>query len=508
MATMARFDWLSERAAGILLHPSSLPSPNGIGNLGQAARDFVDFLAEAGLRYWQVLPLGPTGFGNSPYSAYSVFAGNPLLLDLEVLTDAGLLRPDELEALRHLPANEVDYETLQRVHRPLLGLANRRFRDRGQAYLGDYGLLDEFLEEQAEWLEPYALFMALKERHGGQSWTAWPPEARHYEQARQVDPDARLAEAIETHRFVQYLFWGQWQALRRYAALRKVSIIGDLPIYAAGDSADTWSERAVFRLDREGRAQAVAGVPPDYFSEIGQLWGNPLYDWDYLKETGYGWWMRRLRHNFALCDAVRLDHFRAFWDYWEIPADAVDARSGQWREGPQHAFFETLRRELGAVRLIAEDLGEISSGVRTFLHELGLPGMAVLQFAFDGQDPNNLFLPHNLVPNSVVYTGTHDNDTTLGWYEKASPEAQDQLRRYLRVSGEDIVWDLLRAAFRSVSRIAIVPMQDLLVLGSGQRMNTPGVAGGNWRWRMTQEEFARQRASAGYFRELTWLYGR
>ncbi len=504
----AGFNWLNERGAGILLHPTSLPSPSGIGTIGQSAREFIDFLAESRLRYWQMLPLGPTGYGNSPYSAYSVFAGNPLLLDLDALADAGLLKPDELEPLQRLSAEAVDYDALERIHRPLLGLASRRFQEREQAYVGDYGLFSEFQKEHASWLDPYALFMALKERHGGQAWTSWPKEWRHYETARKAEHSPHLREAIRVHLFGQYLFWGQWKGLRQYAARRGVAIIGDMPIYAAGDSADAWCECEVFNLDANGHAQAVAGVPPDYFSATGQLWGNPLYDWDYLRKTDFDWWMRRLGHNFALFDIVRLDHFRAFYDYWAVPAEAVDARSGHWEKGPRKAFFDTLGKRFSGSRIIAEDLGEIGPGVRAFLQKLGLPGMAILQFAFDGKDPANLFLPHNLTSNSVVYTGTHDNDTTLGWYRGASPEVQDQLRRYFRVSGEDVAWDLLRAAFRSVSRLAIVPMQDLLGLDSKHRMNTPGVPSGNWRWRMTREQFVRQRSSAPYLRELTWLYDR
>ena len=500
--------WLDERGAGLLLHPSSLPGRHGIGTLGASARAFIDFLARSKLRYWQILPLGPTSYGNSPYSTSSVFAGDPLLIDLEDLQRFGLLQPDELGPLHELSAERIEFDTLRRIHRPLLRLAARRFQDKELAYLADYGLYDEFLRTEALWLEPYALFMALKERHQGAAWQHWAEPYKNYAQAAEGKHEASIETARETHRFSQYLFWGQWQRLRRHASERGVEIIGDLPIYAAGDSADVWAESENFQLDEAGHALAMAGVPPDYFSATGQLWGNPIYDWDELARQGYDWWLRRLAHNFRQCDIVRLDHFRAFYDYWSVPRGAEDARQGAWCEGPQHDFFNALSAALPEARIIAEDLGEISPGVRQFLAELGFPGMAILQFAFDGSDSRNLFLPHNLDPNSVIYTGTHDNNTSLGWYEQLPGNVQDQIRRYFRVSGEDIAWDLIRAAFRAVSRLAIIPAQDVLMLDSDHRMNVPGVADGNWTWRMTEEQFEELKGSSDYFRELTWLYGR
>jgi 4-alpha-glucanotransferase len=503
-----RFPWLEHRGAGLLLHPTSLPGPGGIGTLGDTARAFVDYLAEAGLKYWQILPLGPLGYGNSPYSAYSVFAGNPLLIDFDALADVGLLDRSALEPLRALPHDRVDFDALQRIHRPLLGLAARRFRERGLAYLPGHERFEEFCRREAAWLEPFALFMALKEAHGGRAWYEWSEESRNYHRARAAAPSAPLRDAIAVHQFAQYVFALQWAALRRYANEREVRMVGDLPIYAAGDSADVWSGPEVFELDTEGRPRAMAGVPPDYFSATGQLWGNPLYDWKHQAATGFEWWMRRLRRNFVWCDVIRLDHFRAFYDFWAVPAGADDARGGEWRPGPQMAFFEAVHAEFGAAPIIAEDLGEISDGVREFLARLELPGMAVLQFAFDGQ-ADNLFLPHNLHANSVVYPGTHDNDTTAGWYASQPGTVQDQVRRYLRVSGDDIAWDFIRAAFASVSRLCVLPVQDLLGLGSEARMNRPGVAGGNWGWRLQPGQFAHLRhATPASFRELTSLYGR
>lgn len=507
---LCRFSWLAERKAGLLLHPSSLPGPHGTGTIGASAKAFIDFLAESGLTYWQILPLGPTGYGNSPYSAYSVFAGNPLLIDFNDLLNAGLLSFDEISPLTELPEHRVDFDALHAIHTPLLRLAYARFKLRGQAYIGNHGRLSEFRKKHAQWLEPYSLYMALKRAHSGVAWTEWPEKWANYEKASKAELPQEVVEEQELHVFAQYLFWGQWSELRSYAQARGVGIIGDLPIYAAGDSADTWSNRSIFRLDKQGHGLEVAGVPPDYFSATGQLWGNPVYHWSALAAENYDWWMRRLEQNFLLCDVIRLDHFRAFYDYWAIPAGAPDARHGVWREGPQFAFFKTLKEHFGSgTKIIAEDLGELHDGVHDFILALGLPGMSILQFAFDGEDSTNAFLPHNSTPNMVMYPGTHDNDTTLGWYRTMSPGVQDQVRRYFRISGDDIGWDFIRAAYRSSCRLCVFVMQDVLSLGSDGRMNIPGTAAGNWEWRMTAAQFDQQRASsAPYLRELGWLYGR
>lgn len=493
----------------MLLHPSSLPGAYGIGTLGRAATDFLDFLAAAELRYWQVLPLGPTGYGDSPYASFSSFAGNPLLIDLEPLIAGGLLTLEDVEPLYGLPADHVDYGELYRKKWPVLRLAFRRFKEKGLAYLPNCGLYGEFLDQAAEWLDDFTLFMALKDAFGGKAWIRWPAEWRDCASAREQPMNDALKHDREAHAFFQYLFFGQWNQVRAHAERHGIEIIGDIPIYVALDSADAWANPEVFELDADGQPTEVAGVPPDYFSETGQHWGNPLYRWEYLQQTDYAWWVRRLRRNLDLFDVIRLDHFRGFHDYWSIPADAPDARQGAWRDGPREALFKVLHKELGAdAKIIAEDLGELGEVVHAFLVELGLPGMAVLQFAFDGQDSSNSFLPHNLTQNSVVYAGTHDNDTVAGWYESQDEGVRDQVRRYFRVSGDDISWDFIRTAYRSVARLAIVQMQDLLALGSEARMNRPGQPQGNWQWRMTAEQFTWQRGSAGYLRELAWLYDR
>lgn len=477
--------------------------------LGAIAESFVEFLAQSEVRYWQVLPLGPTGYGDSPYAAFSAFAGNPLLIDLQPLLDAGLLTFAELEPLRRLPDDHVDFGALYQAKWPILRLAHRRFHERKLAYLPNYGLYDNFLSREAGWLESYALFMALKEDQGGKPWTQWPVPLRTFDSAREMKHSAEIEARRSAHDFTQYLFAGQWNQVREKARINGVEIIGDIPIYVALDSADTWANPEIFELDETCRPTAVAGVPPDYFSATGQLWGNPLYNWKYLKKTQYAWWVERIRANFSLFDVIRLDHFRGFWDYWAIPADATDARGGEWRAGPQEGFFRALQEEFGSdCRIIAEDLGELSQEVHDFLTRLGLPGMAVLEFAFDGRDSSNLFLPHNLTQNQVVYAGTHDNDTVIGWYESQPDVVRDQVRRYFRISGDDVAWDFIRAAFRAPSRLAVFQMQDLLSLGGEARMNFPGTSPGNWQWRMTAEQFDWQRGSSSYLRELAWLYGR
>lgn len=507
--TSCRFSWLAKRKAGVLAHLSSLPGSYGIGTIGATARAFVDFLAECKIGYWQILPLGPTGFGNSPYSSYSVFAGNQLLIDLNVLLESGLLTFDEIAPLTDLPHDRVDFNALHAIQTPILRLAHERFKLRGLAYIGNFGRLAEFRAEHADWLEAYSLFMALKKANGGVAWMDWPEEWADFERASRAKKPDYVIQEQELHVFAQYLFWGQWKELRAFAEDREVEIIGDLPIYAAGDSADTWSNPSIFKLDKSGHGVELAGVPPDYFSETGQLWGNPVYDWETLAKDGFDWWMRRLEQNFALCDVIRLDHFRAFFDYWAIPADAPDARSGEWKDGPQTSFFAAVKERLGSgAKIIAEDLGELDDDVRNFINDLGFPGMSILQFAFDGHDNSNVFLPHYAARNSVVYPGTHDNDTTLGWYRSVSSEVEDHVRRYLRISGDDIAWDFIRASYSSPGRLCVIPIQDLLGLDSSARMNVPGMASGNWEWRMTLAQFEQIRSSAQYLQELAWLYGR
>ncbi len=499
--------WLRERASGVLAHVSSLPGEFGIGNLGPSARLFVDFLADAGFHYWQICPLGPTGYGDSPYQSFSSFAGNPYFIDLQALVDAGLLTQEEVEPLRRLPAARVDYGELYRQFWHILGQANRRFEARGRAIEGweSYAL---FCDTHAGWLRPFAEFMALKGCFGGRAWTEWPAVVRSWQAGLRAGLPREAAEVADLHSFAQYVFFLQWQKLRRYAHARGVRIIGDVPIFVALDSADTWHHREVFRLDSEGRPPVAAGVPPDYFSEFGQFWGNPLYDWEHLASQGYGWWVDRLRAAFELYDVVRLDHFRGFDTFWEVPADSADARSGRWVKGPGLHFFDALGRALPQARIIAEDLGYVTEDVVALRRAAGLPGMKILQFGY-GHDDNNVNLPHFFPRECVVYTGTHDNDTARGWLESLSPDAFHQVDRYFGLGSTVSAWPLVRAALASVARLAVIPMQDLLDLPGSARMNRPGTAEGNWQWRFTAEQLsslAAQKTTA--LRGLHALYDR
>ncbi|WP_221033143.1 4-alpha-glucanotransferase [Actomonas aquatica] len=479
----SRPTWLRCRSSGVLAPLSALPGAFGIGNLGTGARAFVDFLADTGFQHWQICPAGPTGFGDSPYQSFSSFAGNPYFIDLGELEAEGLLTADELAPLRALPAHAVDYGTLYERFGTLLARAHERFLARGEdAPWGGASALAEFEATHSEWLPSYAAFMALKNHFGGHAWTLWLTTWRDWQPGIEARLPAPAAEDAAHQRFCQFLFFRQWEALRTYAAARGVAIIGDVPIFVAMDSADTWRWREVFRLDERGRPEAIAGVPPDYFSDRGQCWGNPLYNWAQQAETGYAWWIERLRAAFAMCDIVRLDHFRGFHTFWEIPAGAPDARGGVWRDGPGLPFFEAIAAALPEVRLIAEDLGYINAGVAELRRAVGLPGMKILQFGY-GHDDNNVNLPHFYPAETVVYTGTHDNDTTRGWLEHLDAEAREPVAEYFGIGESNTAWPLLRAAFASVARLAIVPIQDLLDLPSSARMNRPGTMEDNWRWR-------------------------
>jgi len=501
------FDWLSSRSAGVLLHPTSLPGAQGVGTFDDDAVRFLDFLRAAGMTWWQVCPLGPTGYGDSPYQCYSAFAGNPFLIDLRGLAAAGLLEAGELAPLAGRGAGAVDFEALSRLKLPLLRRAAWRHGLAGSPALGDETLA-AFKAAQAPWLEAYAWFRALKEHFGGRAWWEWPERARSPASVPAALRRQLGAEA-EAHQFCQYAFFAQWRRIRAEANRRGIGVIGDIPIFVAADSADAWTRPDLFELGPDGRPTAVAGVPPDYFSEDGQLWGNPLYRWEAHAAGGYAWWKERLRSSFAMYDAVRIDHFRGFDAYWRIPLPAANARSGEWRPGPGMDFFRAVAAAFPSARIIAEDLGLLTPSVQALLRETGLPGMAVLQFAFGG-GAGNAYLPHNLVPNQVVYPGTHDNDTALGWYASAGEPARDHARRYLRVGGGEIGWDLIRAAYESVSRIAVIPMQDILSLGPEARLNTPGRPEGNWRWRLAEGSLERLGAgtAAGYLAQLAALYGR
>jgi 4-alpha-glucanotransferase len=507
-ASLPLFNWLDHRAAGVLLHPTSFPSLHGVGVFDEAATALLEFLAEAGFKYWQLCPLGPTGFGDSPYQCFSSFAGNPYLIDLQPLVRAGLLPPAALAAFSGFSPDSVDYGGLYERKRPLLFQAHESWKAQKRPTL-PYGEFAAFQKRNADWLEPYALFSALKDHFSGQAWWDWPADARSYAGARKSALRAAVESTAEAYAFIQYLFFGQWARLRDQAAKLGIRIIGDTPIFTALDSADVWASPELFQLDaKTRRPTAVAGVPPDYFSADGQLWGNPLYDWPAHAREKYAWWLARLRANFELYDVVRIDHFRGFEAYWSVPATAATARTGNWVEGPGIEFFGAVQQAMPAAQLIAEDLGLLTPATLALRDATGLPGMAVLQFAFGGK-ADNLYLPHNLRANSVIYPGTHDNDTTAGWYATTGENVRDHVRRYFRVSGNEVSWDFIRAAYMSVSNLAVVSLQDLLSLGSEARFNTPGKSQGNWTWRYRPEQLRQLRSnSAGYLRDLSALYAR
>jgi 4-alpha-glucanotransferase len=506
------FNWLNARAAGVLLHPTSLPSDQGIGTFDGNAVRFLDFLKAAGMKCWQMCPLGPTGYGDSPYQCFSAFAGNPYLIDLRALVAPGLLTHDEIAPLAALSADRVNYGALYENKWPLLELAFTRFKKANEPTLAADGeTFAEFKKKQSEWLDGYGFFRALKDHHRGVAWWEWPAEVRTYALARQSPLHEQLAAAEEAHAFYQYLFFAQWRALRAAAKERGIEIIGDLPIFVAADSADVWAGHDLFELDlKTGRPLAVAGVPPDYFSADGQLWGNPLYRWERHAADGYAWWHARLRASFEMCDIVRIDHFRGFDAYWRIPADAPTARTGEWVKAPGMEFFASVRTAFPNAKIIAEDLGELSPSVEELRAATGLPGMAILQFAFGGADAENLYLPHNLVANSVIYPGTHDNDTSIGWYLTVSEKERDYVRRYLRIDGREISWDFIRTSYAAVSRLAVIPMQDILSLGAEARFNSPGKPQGNWQWRChsNQMEQLINGGTAKYLNALGAMYGR
>jgi len=492
-----------QRQSGILLHPTSLPGPYGVGELGDSAYRFVDFLGAAEQSLWQVLPLGPTGYGHSPYQSFSAFAGNPLLVSLELLQADGLLDATDLAAAPRFDEHAVDFEAAQAFRWEMLERAHAAFlQSRPAAVRAE---LERFCSEQASWLDDYTLYMVLKEAAAGAPWYEWEPPLRDRTPGALERARADLSDRVDLHRFVQFLFFHQWLALKRYANARGVRILGDIPIFVAHDSADVWANPELFWLDDDGRCAVVAGVPPDYFSNTGQRWGNPLYRWDEMARQGYAWWIDRFRLALTQADLVRIDHFRGFEAYWEIPAAAETAVDGRWVKGPGEPFFVALREALGSLPIIAEDLGLITPAVRALRLAIDAPGMAVLHFAFGGAAENE-YLPHNLQPGCVIYTGTHDNDTTCGWYDSVDDEVRHHLRCYLGCDGNDIAWDLIRAALRSVAETTMIPVQDLLSLGSGARMNQPAQTGGNWAWRF--REGALGDDLTGRLRELTRLFGR
>lgn len=492
------------RQSGILVHPTSFPGPYGIGDLGKGAYDFIDFLKEAGQTLWQCLPLGPTGFGDSPYQAFSAFAGQPLIISPEKLMDWELLTKDDLAEIPEWDINRVDYGALIPYKTRLLKKAYTHFQ-----HTPIILLLDEFrafCKKNEDWLTDYALFMALKDAHDGKAWTEWEPEYKSLTASSRAAALKDLKDAIDYYRFVQYIFFKQWEEFKAYAHANGIQIIGDIPIFVSPDSADVWANQELFLLDDEGYPTVVAGVPPDYFSATGQLWGNPLYNWDAHKKSHYQWWIRRIRHQLNLTDLLRIDHFRGFEAYWAIPYGEETAINGQWKKGPETDFFDHVLKAFdGPLPIIAEDLGVITPAVEALRDNYGLPGMRILQFAFDDIRDND-YLPYNYIENCVCYTGTHDNDTTQGWYRQASPESQDKVRRYLNCDGSNVHWDFIRLAMGSVARCVLFPIQDVLGLDSSCRMNLPGTGQGNWSWRYCQEQL--NPGTAAYLKELSELFGR
>ncbi|MDT7808979.1 MAG: 4-alpha-glucanotransferase [Acidobacteriota bacterium] len=503
-----------KRSSGILLHPTSLPGRFGIGDLGGEAYRFVDWLASAGQILWQIMPLGPTGYGDSPYSAFSAFAGNTNLVSPEKMIEAGLLADADIEDVPAATPERVDYGKVIEYKRGLLEKAFANFKTKvkeDEALRGDY---EGFLDFASVWLEDYALFAALRDEHAGRDWNKWATGLARRETVAIENARSAFAERISAHKFFQYVFFEQWLKLKRYANERGVRVVGDMPIFVAHNSADVWSGPRLFKLKDDGSPAFVAGVPPDAFSETGQLWGNPIYDWERMRGDGFKWWVARVRETLKIVDVVRLDHFRGFASYWEVPAEHQTAEHGRWSPAPGRELFNALRETLGPdLPIIAEDLGTITPDVHTLRDEFGFPGMRVLQFAFGG-DPHDTHLPHEYAQDSVAYTGTHDNDTVVGWFRERSREDASEVERrerelclkYLGTDGSEINWDFIRAAQMSVARIAVAQLQDVLGLGSDARMNTPARAEGNWNWRYIEGALTDELAAR--LREMTVIYGR
>lgn len=489
------------RTCGVLLPITSLPSKYGIGCFSREAYEFVDKLKAAGQKNWQILPLGPTGYGDSPYQSFSTFAGNPYYIDLEQLIEEGLLTEEECEACDFGDNDRyVDYEKIYFGRFPILRKAFERFMP-DEEFAG-------FCEENAYWLEDYSLYMAVKDANGGKSWIEWEEGLRNRQPEALEQAREELKDDVAFYRFQQYEFMKQWTALKSYANDQGIRIIGDIPIYVAFDGADTWANPEMFQFTEENLPSAVAGCPPDAFSATGQLWGNPLYKWEYHKKQGYEWWMRRVKYCFELYDIVRIDHFRGFDAYYSIPYGDKTAENGHWEEGPGYDLFRTMKEKLGDLPIIAEDLGFLTDSVMKLLKDTGYPGMKVLQFAFDSRDESD-YQPHLYTNNCVVYTGTHDNDTVLGWDQAISDADRTYAREYMRnegSEGEQLAWDFICTALRSVADMAIIPIQDYLALGSEARINTPSTLGDNWKWRMIPEEFTDELAKR--MRRAAKLYGR
>lgn len=492
------------RGAGVLLSISSLPSPYGIGCFSKEAYEFVDSLYAAGQKYWQILPLGPTSFGDSPYQSFSTFAGNPYFIDPLTLVEKGWITKEECDAYPFgKKEDRVDYAAVYRSRFKLLRTA---FKNSGIEKKKEF---QDFVKDNESWLPDYALFMVLKDKSNGKSWIEWDEDLKFRKKEALQKAKKELKDEITFYEFVQFEFASEWSRLKQYANEKGISIIGDLPIYVALDSSDTWGNAELFKLDEKMEPVVVAGCPPDAFSADGQLWGNPIYNWVYQEGTGYEWWISRMRHCLNLYDVIRIDHFRGFDEYYEIPFPAENAKKGKWEKGPGFKLFKKMKEELGEVNIIAEDLGFLTPSVLKLVKKTGFPGMKVLQFAFDPREESD-YLPHNYDKNSIVYTGTHDNDTTVSWYETIAEADKKLLHSYLNIPKDtkvkDIPWELIRSAFASVSKVAVVPMQDILSLDGKARMNRPSALGGNWEWRMKKNAF--NQAKQKKLLALTKLYGR
>lgn len=494
-----------ERSSGILLHPTSLPGKYGIGTLGYEAHKFIDFLKKSNQKLWQIFPLGPTGYGDSPYQSFSSFAGNPYLIDFDILISDGLLQNEDFENIFWGENPEyIDYGVIYNQKFPLLKKAYDSFKS------GNFNHLEEeftgFKEKNNSWLEDYSLFISLKNHFNGLPWIQWPEDIKLRKSSALESYKKELSDETEFQKFIQFLFFKQWYEIKKYAEENNVKIIGDIPIFVAADSADTWANPEIFLFDDELNPVKVAGVPPDYFSETGQLWGNPLYNWEKLKETDYKWWIERIKTNLSLYDIIRIDHFRGFEAYWAVPFGDETAQNGTWQKGPGIDLFNAIKKELGDLPIIAEDLGHLTEEVITLREDTGFPGMKILGFAFDSNEEND-YLPHTYIKNCVVYTGTHDNDTLIGWFEKANESDRNFTREYLNIADHsEINWAILKGAWRSVASIAIAPVQDFLGLGSEARINTPGVASGNWQWRLKDGLLTDELAQR--IGRITKIYGR
>ena len=494
---------LKERLSGILLHPTSLPGKYGIGSLGKAAFDFIDFLVRAKQHYWQILPLGPTGYADSPYQCFSSHAGNPNLIDLDILVKNRLLHAEDLADYPRFDESKIDYDAIQQTRLPLLKKAFQTFALHADNV--EKLAYRNFLKDQAKWINDYGIFRAIKANRHQKPWYQWedPLKKREPEAIRAIQ--TTMHEEIDFHKFLQFLFFKQWMAVKEYAHNHKIKIIGDIPLYVALDSADAWANTELFEFDQDLTPIRVGGVPPDYFSETGQLWGNPLFRWDVLKETGYRWWIDRIKTSLFLYDIIRIDHFRGFAAYWAVPYSEKTAVKGEWIPCPGKDFFDVLHAEFGDLPIIAEDLGIITPDVEELRDGFNLPGMKILQFAFDSSEAND-YIPHNYIKNCIVYTGTHDNDTVVGWFNTATPDDRKYVMDYMHTHETDIHWSFIRLAWASVATTAIVPMQDILGLDNSARMNLPGTTQNNWLWRARSNDFTD--ALTERLAHLTVLYGR